>query len=219
MIIRSQFEEKLNELHHQLLMLGLMAEEAVQKSMKSLVDKDVKLAQSVIEGDKAVNDGEVAVEEACFRLIALQQPVGTDLRKIATALKVSTDLERIADHAVSIAKTTIHLKDDIYAKPLIDIPKMGQLVQTMIRDALEAYIQMNTEAAKRIAARDDEIDALFRSIFTELVDLMNQEKAVISQAAHLLFAAQFLERIGDYVTNICEWIIYMSEGRMVELNN
>lgn len=216
--MRTQYDESLSSLHHELLMMGRMAEEAVFKSLKSLAEKDLKLAESVIEDDSRINESEGNVEQACLRLIALQQPVGTDLRKIATALKVSTDLERIGDHAVSIAKTTLFLRGDLYAKPLIDIPEMGRLVQEMIRGALDAYVAMDTKRAVEIANQDDQIDCLYRAIFTELIELMTKEKASVSQATHLLFVAQFLERIGDYVTNICEWIIYMDSGEMVELN-
>ncbi|MBS4195417.1 phosphate signaling complex protein PhoU [Lederbergia citri] len=218
MAIRSQFDEKLNELHQQLLSMGMMVEEAVYKAVKSLIDKDVPLAKSVIDGDKDINEAEIGIEKSCFSLIALQQPVGSDLRRIATTLKVATDLERMADHAVSFSKTTISLKDEQYAKPLIDIPKMGELVQKIVRDALGAYIKMDHKAAVEIAKQDDVIDEYFNKVFTDLIELMGKDKNLIHQGSHLLLAAQYLERIGDYATNICEWIVYMSEGKMVELN-
>lgn len=219
MIVRSQFEERLKELHQHLLTMGMMVEEAVHNAVKSLVDKDEDLAKAVVEGDRAINEVEVEIEKKCFTLIALQQPVGSDLRRIATTLKVSTDLERMADHAVSIAKTTISLKDETYAKPLIDIPKMGEVVKKMVHDVLSAYIQMDREAAEAIAKQDDLIDEYFNTIFTELIKLMSKDQAWINQATHLLLTAQYLERIGDYVTNICESIVYMSSGEVVELNN
>jgi len=218
MAIRSQFGEKLNELHQELLTMGMMVEEAVYKAVKSLLEKDVDLAKSVLDGDKAINEAEIGIEKTCFSLIALQQPVGSDLRRIATTLKVATDLERMADHAVSFAQTTISLKDEKYAKPLIDIPKMGELVQKIVRDSLSAYIKMDHEAAVEIAKQDDVIDEYFNKVFTDLIDLMGKDKDLIHQGTHLLLAAQYLERIGDYATNICEWIVYMSQGKMVELN-
>lgn len=217
-MIRSQFEERLKELHQHLLTMGMQVEEAVHHAVKSLVDKDVALAQEVVEGDRAINDAEIKIEKICFTLIALQQPVGSDLRRIATTLKVSTDLERMADHAVSIAKTTIRLKGETYAKPLIDIPKMGELVKEMVHDVLSAYIHMDKEAAAAIAKKDDVVDKYYKTIFTDLIELMNKDKAWITQATHLLLTAQFLERIGDYVTNICESIVYMASGEVVELN-
>ncbi|RST77554.1 phosphate signaling complex protein PhoU [Siminovitchia acidinfaciens] len=218
MAVRNQFDEQLQSLHHQLLRMGMMVEESVHQAVKALVDKDVRLAQDVIDGDREINDVEMEIEKKCFMLIALQQPVGSDLRRIATTLKVSTDLERIADHAVSIAKTTVRLQGETYAKPLIDIPKMGKLVQEMVRDALDAYIKMDRAEAKIIATRDDQVDALYKEIFTDLVGLMTQDQSLVNQATHLLLTAQYLERIGDYVTNICEWIVYMDSGRKVELN-
>lgn len=218
-MVRSQFEQRLIELHEQLLRMGIMVEEAVYKAVKSLVDKDVRLAQIVVDGDGKINEAEMTIERTCFSLIALQQPVGRDLRKIATTLKVATDLERMADHAVSIAKTTILLKDESYAKPLIDIPQMGKLVQQMVRDALDAYILIDDQAAREIAKRDDEIDTHYKMIFKELIELMSEDQTLIHQATHLLLTAQFLERIGDYVTNICEWIVYMNSAQKVELNN
>ncbi|MEK3887942.1 phosphate signaling complex protein PhoU [Bacillus sp. FSL K6-3431] len=219
MAIRSQFDEQLNGLHQQLLTMGMMVEEAVFKSVKSLSEKDVVLAQSIVTGDKAINDAEIAIEKACFSLLALQQPVGGDLRRIATTLKVATDLERMADHAVSIAETTIILKDETYAKPLIDIPKMGEHVQKIVRDSISAYIQLDHKGAYKIALQDDAIDAQYRKVFSELIDMMTKDKQLISQATHLLLVAQYLERIGDYATNICEWIVYMEAGQIVELNN
>lgn len=218
MAVRNQFDEQLQSLHHRLLRMGMLVEEAVHQAVKALADKNVRLAQDVIDGDREINDAEMEIEKKCFMLIALQQPVGSDLRRIATTLKVSTDLERIGDHAVSIAKTTVRLQGEAYAKPLIDIPKMGKLVQEMVRDALDAYIKMDKAEAKIIATRDDEVDALYKEIFTDLVGLMTQEQSMVNQATHLLLTAQYLERIGDYVTNICEWIVYMDSGRKVELN-
>lgn len=217
-MIRSQFEERLKELHQQLLTMGMLVEEAVHNAVKSLIDKDADLAQAVVAGDKAINDAEMKIEKSCFTLIALQQPVGSDLRRIGTTLKVSTDLERMADHAVSIAKTTLRLKGETYAKPLIDIPKMGELVKKMVHDVLTAYIQMDKAAAIAIAKEDDVIDKYYKTIFTDLIALMNKDTAWIHQSTHLLLVAQFLERIGDYVTNICESIVYMSSGEVIELN-
>lgn len=218
MVIRSQFEEQLKELHQQLLTMGILVEEAVLKAVKSLVEKDEGLAKIVVAGDRAINDAEIEIEKMCFTLIALQQPVGSDLRKITTTLKVSTDLERMADHAVSIAKTTLQLKNEIYAKPLIDIPKMGELVKDMVFNVLTAYVHMDSEAALEIAKQDDQVDSYFKSIFTELINIMSNDKSLIHQATHLLLVAQYLERIGDYVTNVCESIIYMTSSQVVELN-
>ncbi|WP_154669897.1 phosphate signaling complex protein PhoU [Bacillus niameyensis] len=218
MVTRSQFEEQLQKLHGYLLKMGTMVEESVHNAVRSLIHKDVKLAHQVMIRDKEINQAEMEIEKICLNLIALQQPVGSDLRKIITALKVSTDLERMGDHAVNIAETTIKLQNEIYAKPLIDIPKMAELVKRMIRDVLEAYIEVNQESAVKIADKDDEVDSYYQKVFNDLVRIMNEEKMLINQASHLLLVAQYLERIGDYVTNICESIIYLSSGESVELN-
>ncbi|MGE8206975.1 phosphate signaling complex protein PhoU [Heyndrickxia sp. NPDC080065] len=215
---RKVFEDRLSELHESLMSMGLLVEEAIYKSVKSLVDKNVDLALEVVTDDQRINEYEVKIEKKCFELIALQQPVGTDLRRIATMLKVATDLERMADHAVSISKSTISLKDEIYVKPLIDIPKMAEIVKEMVREVLDAYISLDREAAIQVSKKDDQIDKYFSMIFMELLEIMQQDPAKVNQAIHFLLVAQHLERIGDYVTNVCEWIVYLKTGSLVDLN-
>lgn len=215
---RKQFEKELEQLHFQLLDMGTLVEEALYRAIRALIQKDVEAANEVITNDLKINQAEMEIENACRKLIALQQPVGSDLRRIIATLKVTTDLERMGDHAVSLADAVIQLKDEQYAKPLIDIPNMAQIVKKMVHDVLEAYVKVDTEAAKEIAKRDDEVDKYYYDIFAELVEMMKQDKDVIYQASHLLLVAQYLERIGDYATNICESIVYLSTGESVELN-
>lgn len=215
---RKLFEIRLQELHETLLKMGLLVEEAIFKSVHSLVEKDSEQATNVIHNDPKINDYEIEIEKKCFELIATQQPVGTDLRKIATMLKVATDLERMADHAVSIAKITIRLENEIYLKPLIKIPQMAECVKEMVHEVLEAYISLNELTAVKVSERDDMVDRYFSQIVLDLVEDMKQNQSQIHQASHLLLAAQHLERIGDYVTNICEWIVYLKTGTIVELN-
>ncbi|GIO04315.1 phosphate transport system regulatory protein PhoU [Brevibacillus reuszeri] len=215
---RHAFEEQLDVLHRKLLTMGTLVEEAIHKSIKSLVERDMMLAEQVITSDPVINDLEQEIQSECFRLIALQQPVGSDLRLLGTMLKLVTDLERMGDHAVSIAKTTRRLMAEPYVKPLIDIPLMADHVKAMVRDCLNAYIARNKEAAEEIAARDDIVDKLFSTIFRDLIEVMTKNGTAISQGTHLLLVAQYLERIADHVTNICEWIIYMSTGKMTDLN-
>jgi len=215
---RHAFEEQLDVLHRKLLTMGTLVEEAIHKSIKSLVERDMMLAEQVITSDPVINDLEQEIQSECFRLIALQQPVGSDLRLLGTMLKLVTDLERMGDHAVSIAKTTRRLMAEPYVKPLIDIPLMADHVKAMVRDCLNAYIARNKEAAEEIAARDDIVDKLFSTIFHDLIEVMTKNGTAISQGTHLLLVAQYLERIADHVTNICEWIIYMSTGKMTDLN-
>lgn len=219
MVVRGMFEEQLNELHKDLLNMGTHVEEAVYQAVKALVNKDEVLAKTVIVGDQFINELEVDIEKKCLTLIALQQPVGSDLRRIATTLKISTDLERMGDHAVSIAETALKLKNETYGKPLIDIEKMADIVKKMVHDVLNAYIYLSEVDAKRIAKIDDQVDGLYLTVCNELTELMKKDNQLIYQGTHLLLAAQFIERIGDYATNICESIIYMVTGRVVEMNN
>jgi phosphate transport system protein len=158
------------------------------------------------------------IEAGCFRLIALQQPVGSDLRRLGTMLKLVTDLERMGDHAVAISKKTRRLMQEPYPKPLIDIPEMAKLVIEMVHDSLNAFIAKDKQLAEEVAVRDDQVDKLFSKIFSDLLDIMTKHEQTISQGTHLLFVAQYLERIADHVTNICEWTIYMVSGQMTDLN-
>lgn len=215
---RHAFEEQLDVLHRSLMSMGTLVEEAIHKAIKSLVERDVELAQQVIEHDTMINELEHDIESGCFRLIALQQPVGSDLRRLGTMLKLVTDLERMGDHAVAIAKTTRRLMAEPYVKPLIDIPLMADHVKALVRDCLNAYIARDKEAAEEIALRDDAVDKLFSTIFRDLIDVMSSNKQSINQGTHLLLVAQYLERIADHVTNICEWIIYLNTGKMTDLN-
>jgi phosphate transport system protein len=215
---RHVFEEKLDTLHRKLMSMGTLVEEAIHKAIKSLVERDVQLADEVIESDKLINQLEQEIEMGCFQLIALQQPVGGDLRRLGTMLKLVTDLERMGDHAVAISKTTRRLMAEPYIKPLIDIPIMADNVKAMVRDSLNAFIAKDQTAAEEVAARDDVVDKLFSKIFRDLIDVMTKHEHSISQGTHLLLVAQYLERIADHVTNICEWIIYMNTGQMTDLN-
>lgn len=215
---RHMFEEQLDVLHRKLMSMGTLVEEAIHKSIKSLVERDLQLAEQVIASDHLINELEQEIEMGCFRMIALQQPVGGDLRRLGTMLKLVTDLERMGDHAVSIAKTTRRLMAEPYVKPLIDIPLMADHVKAMVRDSLNAYIGLDKQEAEEIALRDDIVDKLFSTIFRDLIDVMTKNSQSISQGTHLLLVAQYLERIADHVTNICEWIIYMSTGKLTDLN-
>ncbi len=216
---RHLFHEELDKLHHDLLKMGSLVAEAIYNSVKSLKEQDIDLAESIIAGDDIIDQMHIDIENRCFRLIALQQPMGIDLRRIGTMLKIVTDLERMGDHANSIAKTTVRLKGEKYVKPLIDIPKMAELVQKMVHDALDAYINQDVDKAYEVAKRDDQIDKLYSIIFKDVVDIMTNDSSTIRQVTHLLFVAQYLERVADHVTNLSEWIIYMVTGKLTELNN
>jgi len=219
MSARLSFHEELEKLHQNLLKMGTMVEEAIHLSVKSLADRNEDLALQVIHHDDEIDGLYLDLEKECFRLIALQQPMAGDLRRIATVLKVVTDLERMADHAVSIAKATVRLKNEQYVKPLIDIPKMAGLAQSMVRDALKAYIDQDLPKCYQIGKEDHQVDALYKEIYNELIGIMKEKPDTVNQGTQFLFVAHYLERIGDHATNLAEWVIYLVTGKLEELND
>ncbi|KHD86451.1 phosphate signaling complex protein PhoU [Heyndrickxia ginsengihumi] len=217
-MVRRMFEDRLLELHETLFKMGLLVEEAIYKSVQSFIEKDSTIANEVILEDQKINDFEIEIEKKCFELIATQQPVGKDLRLIATMLKVSTDLERIGDHAVSIAKTTGTLRYEPAIHMYTQIQEMANTVKSMVHEGLDAFIALDETKAIEVSKRDDDIDRDFKLTFSELVELMKHDQSNIQQASYLLLVVQHLERIGDYVTNVCEWIVYLKTGSLVDLN-
>ncbi|WP_099222641.1 phosphate signaling complex protein PhoU [Listeria costaricensis] len=218
MVVRKLFTEQLNDLHQHLLEMGVLANEAIVKAVKSLVERDEALAKRVISEDKAINNMELSLEQRSFELIALQQPVGADLRKIVTVMKASSDLERIGDHAVSIAKTTVILGESKVVRPIPEIPEMGAIVKKMLHDVLNAYLAEDADFAREIAARDNKVDHLHRVVYQKCISFMQEDPEHLEDISHLLLVAQYLERIGDYITNVSEWIVYLKSGEIEELN-
>ena len=217
-MVRTLFDESLKEIHIDVVNMGNAAKQQISESIQSLVDKDVTLADKVIKDDDIVDNMEKEIEDKAIKLIATQQPLAYDLRDIFTATKIITDLERIADLAVDIAKITKKLYKEQYMKQLIDIPRMSSTVEKMISDSLQAYLDKDANKAYAICKRDDEIDSLYKQIFSELLIMMMENPKLITQASQFLFISKYLERAGDHVTNICEWIIYISTGKLVDLN-
>ncbi|MDP4177104.1 MAG: phosphate signaling complex protein PhoU [Bacillota bacterium] len=215
---RHSFDNHLQILHNDLLRMGSIVEKQIFLSMKALVDQKMDVAGQVIDNDDLVDDLQKEVEDKCIKLIAMEQPLAIDLRNIFTSIKIATDLERIADHAVDIAKISIILKDEVYFKQLIDIPKMFDIVKTMVKESLDSYVEENVEEAYNICKRDDEIDSLYKSIFNELLQGMVRDSSTIKQASQLLFVCKYLERIADHCTNICEDTIYLVTGEQKDLN-
>lgn len=215
---RKGFHQSLEELQREILKMGVLVEEAIYLGVKSLANLDVQMAQNVIDGDRKINDLMVDVESACLRLLALQQPMASDLRVIGTAMKIVTDLERIGDHAVDIAKTTLRLSGDKLLKPLVDTPRMADLAKEMLRDALNAYVNHDVTVAEELAKKDDVVDGLYKHIFNELQGMMEENSANVKQGIMLLIVCQHLERIADHATNIGEWVIYMVSGDRKDLN-
>lgn len=216
---RKSFHTELEELQQDILRMGALVEQAIHQAVKSLKEKDTRLAQKVIDDDDKIDHFELEIERRCLTLLALQQPMASDLRVIGTALKIVTDLERMADHATDIAKVTIRLEGQPLIKPLIDIPRMAEIAQQMVRDSLNAYVRRDPELAMEMIERDHEVDHLYRQIFRELLTFMMEDPRTIQQATYLLFVGLYLERIADHATNLGEWIIYMVTGEIKDLNN
>lgn len=217
--MRRVFEEELNNLHVRFFEMGKMVNEAIYKSVKAFVNHDKELAQEVINGDVEINKHEIDLEKQCFEMIALQQPVTTDLRKIVTVMKASADLERMGDHAVSIAKSTIRVKGNkrIYEVEA-EIAEMSEKVKVMVQGVLDAYINFDTEKAKKVALSDRAVDKDAKRIHHDSIEHMKSDPEIVLGGSDYMLVAGYLERIGDYVTNISEWIVYLDSGKVVELN-
>jgi phosphate transport system protein len=195
--------------------MGAMVESAVKDSINALVERDNDLAKKVIERDHQVNALDVEIDEESIRLIALMQPKAGDLRLITTAMKITTDLERMGDMAVNIAERALELNEEPLLKPYIDIPKMSSIAQGMTRDALDAFVRKDTKLAMEVIMRDDEVDDLKHQVLNELLFFMIQDPTTASRAMKISFLAQYLERIGDHATNIAEMVIYLVEGKII----
>jgi phosphate transport system protein len=215
---REQYLENLTSLRTDVLRMGVLVEEALKKSIKALTDQDNQLANTVVEEDEAINAMELEIEDRSIVVIAMEQPVASDLRSIITGMKIVTQLERMGDHAVHIAKAARRLAGEPYMKPLIDIPRMGEVCARMSREVLTAFMEDDAEKARTVATMDEEVDDLHTQVQRELFTHMMEDAGKITQAIQLLFVSRFLERFADHVTNISEWVIYAQTGTHVELN-
>ncbi len=211
---RELFDKALSDLQQELLKMGSMVEETIFLAVDSLAKQDLEQAQKIIDGDDPIDDLSHKIEDDCIRLIALQQPIAKDLRVITTALKTASDLERIADHATNIAEINLRIGKEKLIKPLVDIPKMTRMVETMIRNSLKAFVDRDVDLAKETCRNDDQIDEIYVALFNELSDIImsGQDSSRSKQALNLLFVARYLERVGDHATNIGERVIYLVTG-------
>jgi phosphate transport system protein len=209
------FHEELEALKQTLLAMGGLVEDQIRRVMRALMERDDVLAQDVIDRDRQVNAYDVEVDETCVNLLALYQPAAGDLRSITTAMKIVTDLERIGDQAVNIAQRALELNREPQLKPYIDLPRMAERAQAMVKDSLDAFVTRDTELARRVCAADAEVDALKEQIFRELLTFMMEDARTIPRAIRLILISRFLERVADHATNIAEMVIYMVEGKMV----
>jgi phosphate transport system protein len=215
---RTAFEQQLSQVQEDMLVMAGMVEIAIERGVEALKTRDVALARQIIEGDAQINRKRYETEEKCLELIATQQPLASDLRTIVSVLHIIVDLERMGDHAEGIAKLVLMLSDEPPLKPYIDIPRMAQVGTGMLMDALEAFKSRDTDLARAICDRDDEVDALYEQVYRELLTFMIDDPRSIQRATWLLWVAHNLERIADRVTNICERVIYLVEGHIEELN-
>jgi phosphate transport system protein len=218
-MLRTQSEEELLNLHNQFYEMGMMVSSAVHKSVRAYIKHDKILAQEVIENDININNMETRLEKKSFEMIALQQPVTTDLRMIITVMKASSDLERMADHAVSVAKSTIRVKGQTRI-PEIEkkISDMSDYVKKMVDNVLVAYVKTDEKDARTIANMDQRVNDYFNRIYNATIKNMQENPETVISGTDYLNVASYLERIGDYVTNICEWIVYLATGKITELN-
>jgi len=209
------FHEELDHLKQTLLAMGALVEDQIRRAMRALIERDDVLARQVIERDREVNAYDLEVDEKCVELLALHQPAAGDLRFITTAMKIVTDLERIGDQAVNIAQRAAELSLEPQLKPYIDLPRMADAAQRMVKESLDAFVARDTDLARRVCAEDAPVDALNHQIFRELLTFMMEDPKTIPRAIRLILIARFIERVADHATNIAEMVIYMVDSKMV----
>jgi phosphate transport system protein len=209
------FQEELDALKQQLLAMGGLAEERVREAVRALTEREADALNTILAGDEPINGLHINLDARCFRLLALHQPMAADLRVIVAAVKINTDLERVGDLAVNIAEAGLRCLRNPPVKPLIDLPRMGEIAQRMLRDALDAFVRRDVPLAEAVLAEDDRLDALKTQIFRELLAHMLQDPKTIEPALDLILISRHLERIGDHATNIAEDVIFMVSARDV----
>ena len=215
---RETLDEQLNSLQKDLLAMGDLVDRAIERSIQALANRDLALAEKIIQEDETINRAQRDLDEKCLVLLATQQPLAGDLRAIIAVSNIATELERIGDYAKGIAKITIMMGDQPLLKPLIDVPRMAEKGRQLLRQQLEAFINRDAEAARRLAAEDDVVDGLYDQVYRELMFFMMQDPKTIGRATHLLWVAHNLERIADRTTNIGERVVFLVTGQVEELN-
>jgi phosphate transport system protein len=209
------YEEELAQLRAHVLEMGGLVEEQIAHAIRALTERDEALAHETIQRDHTVNRLDVEIDELCIRLLALRQPAARDLRLITTALKITTDLERIGDLASHTAERAIELSAELPIKPYIDLPRMADLARGMVHQSLDSFVKEDAELALSVCASDDPLDKLHAQLFRELLSYMVEDPTTISRAMRLLFVSKALERVGDHATNIAEMVIFMVRGRSI----
>jgi phosphate transport system protein len=214
-MLHRHLDEELAELKTKLVNMASLAEDQIDKALAALVKRDSALARRVIEQDHKVNALDVEIDEDCIRLLALHQPAARDLRLVTTAMKISTELERISDLAENVCERTIELNEEPQLKPYIDIPRMGNLARIMVKESIDAFVKDDSALARKVLAHDDLVDELMEQIFRELLSFMIEDPHTITRAIRLSFIAKYIERVADHATNIAELVVYLVEGKII----
>ena len=216
MEMHTHFQEQLEKLKESLLKMAALVEEAINDSVQSLVKRDSDLVQKTMDLEKRINAMDIEIEEMCLTLLALRQPMAIDLRFITAAMKINTDLERMGDQAVNIAERAVSLNQEPPLKPYIDIPRMAEIVQTMVNDVLDSFVHRDPKLARSVCARDDLVDGLNNQVFRELLTFMISDPGTIQRAVHVMIISRCLERIADHATNIAEDVIFMVDALVIK---
>jgi phosphate transport system protein len=219
MTVREHFEKDLEGLALSVMKLGSYVEEALRQSLTALSKQDVPRAEKILSGDEKINKLQLEIEDCCVGLIAREQPVARDLREIMTTIKVASNLERAGDLAVHLAKATKRLAGKPFIGPFQDIRRMAEIGIGMVHDAVDAFADRDGGKAREVAGRDDRIDSIHDALIQELLATMHENEEQIEMSTSLLFISRFLERLGDHVVNICEWVVYGAEGIHEDLNS
>ncbi|HHT9146208.1 MAG: phosphate signaling complex protein PhoU [Candidatus Brocadiaceae bacterium] len=210
------FDQQLGTLRKNLIQMASMIETAIANAVKSLIERDSDLARLVVQSDEQVDALELEIDKQCVDFLALRQPLAIDLRFITSSIKITNNLERMGDLAVNIAERVIPLSQEPQLKPLIDIPRMATITQTMVKDSIDAFVNRDTELARSVYQRDSTVDAMNDQIFRELLTYMMQDPANITRAVHLILITRHLERIADHSTNIAEEVVYIVKAKVVK---
>lgn len=216
MPVNRPIDPGLNVLRDKILIMGGATEQAIARAVRSIVERDAELAEQVIREDDRIDRLELEIDELCIDTLVLHQPTASDLRFVVGVAKTAPNIERIADHAVNIAKHSVVLNNEPQLKQYVDLPRMGAVVQEMLVGGLDAFTAVDSDRAWEVIRRDDEVDALYRVLSDELQEFMAQDASTVRRAVKLLFVIKHLERIADYVTNICELVIYMKRGAVIK---
>ena len=213
------FDRDIEHLKDLLLRMGAMVEDAISDSIRALLERDSTVAERVIAADDAIDQMELEIDQHTVELIAKMQPAAVDLRFVATAMKITPELERIADLAVDVCERAVELNREPLLKPLIDIPRLARMTQDMVRQSLDAFVRRDAALARQVIAHDDEVDMLTEQSFRELLTYMLEDSRNISRAIRLTFVGKYFERMGDAATNICEMVVYLVEGKVIKHSN